>query len=153
MSPSPAGTTPVMSVVSNRSGFSPVVNQVTCLAGPPTLSRSMILTTRISSENVGQDAILSHVFSSFFGEFCVLVNDSSEYAGQDAILSHVFSSFFGEFCVLVNDSPVIVLIWVHSTSSEKQIGLRTTAAAIWQEWYTWLQCATSTGSAKNTETS
>src|SRR5262245_4982001 len=31
-----------------------------------------------SSENVGQDAILSHVFSSFPGEFCELVNDSSE---------------------------------------------------------------------------
>src|SRR5262245_9687463 len=31
-----------------------------------------------SSENVGQDAILSHIFSSFPGEFCELVNDSSE---------------------------------------------------------------------------
>src|SRR5262245_30574663 len=31
----------------------------------------------LSSENVGQDGILSHVFSSFPGEFCELVNDSS----------------------------------------------------------------------------
>src|SRR5215475_7548856 len=29
------------------------------------------------AENVGQDAILSHVFSSFQGEFCELGNDSS----------------------------------------------------------------------------
>src|SRR5262245_28923523 len=33
-----------------------------------------------SSENVGQDGILSHEFSSFPGEFCELVNDSSEVA-------------------------------------------------------------------------
>jgi len=31
-----------------------------------------------SSENVGQDAISSHVFSSDPGEFCELVNDSYE---------------------------------------------------------------------------
>src|SRR5262245_6193769 len=58
----------------------------------------------VSSENMGQDDILSHVFSSFPGEFCELVNDSSENVGQDDILSHVFSSFPGEFCELVNDS-------------------------------------------------
>src|SRR5262245_7183181 len=49
MSPSLSGTTPVMSVVSKRCGSSPAVNQVTCLAGPPTLSRSMILTIRMRS--------------------------------------------------------------------------------------------------------
>ncbi|MCI0663647.1 MAG: hypothetical protein L0220_21505, partial [Acidobacteria bacterium] len=32
------------------------------------------------------------------------VNDSSETVGQDAILSHEFSSFLGEFSELVNDS-------------------------------------------------
>src|SRR5262245_50988792 len=43
------------------------------------VSFCLILT---SSEYVGQDAILSRVFSSFPGESCELVNDSSVYAQQ-----------------------------------------------------------------------
>src|ERR1044072_2254572 len=38
-----------MSVVSNSSGFSPAVSQVTCFAGPPMLSRSIMRTTRMRS--------------------------------------------------------------------------------------------------------
>src|ERR1044071_1692134 len=38
-----------MRVVSNSSGFSPAVSHVTCFAGPPMLSRSIMRTTRMRS--------------------------------------------------------------------------------------------------------
>src|SRR5215475_9856196 len=47
-----------------------------------------------SSDNVGQDAILSHAFSSFQGVI-TRHEGSSDNVGQDAILSHAFSSFQG----------------------------------------------------------
>src|SRR5262245_7749138 len=42
-----------------------------------------------------------HRFRASFGE---LLNNSSENLGQDAILSHEFSSFQGEFSELLNNS-------------------------------------------------
>src|SRR5262245_45227000 len=46
MSPSPAGTRPVISVVAKPRGSRPAVSQVTCLAGPPMFNRSMMRATR-----------------------------------------------------------------------------------------------------------
>jgi hypothetical protein len=52
---------------------------------------------------VGQVGNLSYQFSLFQGEFSELVKDSSENVGQDAILSHEFSSFPGVAHCDMND--------------------------------------------------
>src|SRR5689334_16650096 len=45
MSSSPSGTEPATSKVANPDSCKPRVNQTTCFAGPPTLSRAIILIT------------------------------------------------------------------------------------------------------------
>src|SRR5215475_9151431 len=53
-----------------------------------------LISIGLSSENVGQDGIVSHDFSSFQG-VATRHEGSSENVGQDGIVSHVFSSFQG----------------------------------------------------------
>src|SRR5436305_13763932 len=53
MSSSPGGTTPVTSTVSTPSRAIPSVSQTTCRAGPPTFSRAMIRSTRMSVDSGG----------------------------------------------------------------------------------------------------
>src|SRR5262245_38415370 len=81
---------------------------------------------RFSSGNVGQDAILSHRFSSlllqYVGQDAILSHRFSslllQYVGQDAILSHRFSSLLlrkrGTRCHLV--PPIFIASPVSSAN-------------------------------------
>src|SRR5262245_15544837 len=63
-----------------------------------------------SSENVGQDGILSHAFSSFPGEFCELVYDSSRIEDRELntqILDPRFSIFDPRSSILDPRSSIL----------------------------------------------